>query len=229
MRFFISKSFKSVFAVDSTAIGKIQFGLTPKEFDFLEIEKDYLVCNEKLLRVKKFEKQVVSVSLDIASVEKISNEEKLKYCIGESNVGYAIFIKEKETSKEYFPPILLIRLFLSEDILLRVFNYNIKNNSENSVDIDFVNTSRGWEPDGSHLIWSSNDGELSIKSAQLEFIEMDKTERQLEDEEEKFWYERDDKKDLSKKFSIEESLTKIQYTMYLLVFLVLFYIFRNIH
>lgn len=229
MRFLISKSLKSVISGDSLTFEKVQFNLTPKEFDFLEIDSGYVVCNEKLLRVKKLERQAVVVSLDIVSAEQISLEEKSKHSIGNGNVGYGIFLKEKETSEECFPPILIIRLFLSQDILARVFAYNTKANVENSIDIDFSNVSFGWEPDGSHYIWISSDGELSVKNVRLDFLEMDKTEQQLDDEEEKFWDERDDNKKDKKKSSIEETLVKVQYAMYLLVFLAAFHFLRNLN
>lgn len=229
MRFSISRSLKSVFAEGSEAAGKIQFNLIAQEFDFLEIDKDYVVCSEKLLRLKKIKRQAVVVSLDILNIDKISDEEKTKYSIGGKNVGYGIFVKEKETSEEYFDPILIIRIFLKGEIISKIFSCDLKNNIGNYVDLDFSNTTYGWEPDLSHSIWHSIDGELYVKNAQLQFVEIDKTEQKINEEEEKFWEDRDAKKNIGKKFSIEEGLIKLQRTVYLLIFLAIFYIFKNIN
>ncbi len=228
MKFLVSKSLKIFDSSASREIKKIHFQLFPEDFYHLEIGENYIVCNEKFARVKKSEKKNVEVALDIFEIEQISMEDRETYGLHEGNIGYGFFSRETQTSEEDFPASLTIYVFLSADLVSKLFVYNINDNLSNSIILTFANTTYGWEPDGTHYIWKADEDKIYIKNLQLGFMEMDRTERQIEDAEDKFWEGRDIGNREEKNFSVEKNLNQLKYAVYLLAFFVGIHILRSI-
>ena len=140
----------------------INLRVTNSNKDVIEIGDDYAFTNDDYFawynKMQKNSKKFVEANITIYNADE-HKESVEKFNINNEKIGDVLFFKEHvgEFGDDGTEALINFRLFIKAELFNYIYENIASRNKISNISLDVVGLDYGWEPDGSKMIWKTDD------------------------------------------------------------------------